>query len=289
MDELPDARLLLTCDRRERIEIVAGAASLHGLQRVREAASGAAASSEPLLQAAGALALGALGIDDAESRDRLSLAAGRLVGSADPGVREAVAEALGMCSTDGRMTLPLLLLADDSDPTVRLAAVQGLSVPADDEPEDGGVVAVVLLRRFADPEPDVRDFAVFALGVNRDVDGPALRDALFERLDDNGAGTSGEAAVALARRGDRRVLPALTRHLAHEDVGNLWVEAAAELGEPTLLPALLSLRDAGWAQDDARPQVLEDAIRACRRMGLHGMAAEESDTPERLEDGRRDG
>jgi HEAT repeat protein len=215
------------------------------------------------MQAAGILALGALGIDDAASRGALATAAATLVGSEDDDVREAVAQAAGMCSTDGRMTLPLLVLADDASTAVRLAAVRGLAVSADDEPDDGGDVAALLLRRFDDPDPDVRDFAVFALGVNRDVDTPAIRDALLQRLDDDEADTAGEAAVALARRGDRRVLPALKERLARADVGNLWVEAAAELADPVTLPALLALWHAGWAKDDARPQVLLEAIQAC--------------------------
>jgi HEAT repeat protein len=204
-----------------------------------------------------------LGIDDADSRDLLASTARSLVGSGDVDVREAVAEAAGLCSTDGRMTLPLLLLADDSETVVRLAAVYGLAVPSDDEPEDGGEVVALLLRRFDDVDPEVRDIAVFGLGVNRDVDSPAIRDALLHRLDDEGADTAGEAAVALARRHDRRVMPTLMGRLTRADVGNLWVEAAAELADPTALPALLALRESGWADNDDRPYVLDDAIRAC--------------------------
>lgn len=263
MDELLDARLLMGADRYERIRLVLEAASSHGGERLRAAASAAVDGPRPLMQAAGVLVLGALGIDDAHSRDLLAAASRNLLASEDADVREAVAEAAGLCSTDGRMTLPLLVLGDDREAAVRLAAIQGLAVPSDDEPEDGGAVAPLLLRRFADETPEIRDYAVFALGVTRDVDSPTIRDALVERLDDDGADTAGEAAVALARRGDRRVLPALASRLALADAGNLWVEAAAELAEPSLLADLLALRDSGWADHDARPYVLEDAIRAC--------------------------
>jgi hypothetical protein len=263
VDELLDVRLLLGSEQLERIDLVLEAAAAHGVPRVREAAGRAASSPRPLLQAAGVLALGALGIDDAASRDLLATAAVTLVGSKDDSVREAVADAAGLCSTDGRMTLPLLVLADDASTAVRLAAVRGLAVSADDEPDDGGDVATLLLRRFDDPDATVRDFAVPALGVNRDVDSPAIRDALVRRLVDEEADAAGEAAVALAMRADRRVLPLLLEHLGRPDVGNLWVEAAAELADPVTLPALLALRDAGWAEHDDRPQILAAAIQAC--------------------------
>lgn len=263
VQELLDVRLLLSAEGYDGIRLVLEAVEEHGLDQVRAAAGRAARAPVALEQAAAVLTLGALGIDDEASRDLLVAVATGLVASADAGVREALADGLGWCSTDGRTTLALLVLADDEEPAVRLSAVQGLCVSADGEPEDGGEVAALLLRRFDDPEPLVRDWAVFALGVNRDLDTPALRTALLARLNDDAADTAGEAAVALARRRDARVLPVLVEHLAGTDVGNLWVEAAAELAEPALLPALLALRDAGWGDEDARPEVLDHAIASC--------------------------
>lgn len=261
--DLLDVRLLMSSDHSDAIRLVLDAVDDHGLHRVRDAADRATRGDVPLGQASGICALGALGIDDESSRDLLVAAATGLVGSADSGVTEAVARGLGLCSTDGRTTLALLVLADDGDASVRLAAVQGLAVPADDEPEHGGEVATQLLRRFEDPDPAVRDFAVFALGVTRPVDTPLIRRALMDRLQDDEADTAGEAAVALARRGDARVLPVLRDRLTGTDVGNLWVEAAAELAEPSLLPMLLALREMGWGVNDPRPEVLIEAISRC--------------------------
>jgi hypothetical protein len=59
--------------------------------------------------------------------------------------------------------------------------------------------------------------------------------------------------VGLARRGDPRVFPLLVDRLADSDVGNLIVEAAAELADPRLLPALRKLQAAGWQQTDPLP------------------------------------
>jgi HEAT repeat protein len=70
----------------------------------------------------------------------------------------------------------------------------------------------------------------------------------------------------LGRRGDTRWLPVLLERLKDPDVGNLWVEAAAELADPSALPLLLHLLGLGWGQGDPRPQVLDAAIN--RRSGF---------------------
>jgi hypothetical protein len=110
-----------------------------------------------------------------------------------------------------------------------------------------------------DPEVQVRDWATFALGTQVEVDTPELRQALVERLADEDDNTRAEAVVGLARRGDRRMLPALREELASDSVGSLAVEAAALIGEPQLHPLLVALRGR-WDGES-----LEDAIRACSR------------------------
>jgi HEAT repeat protein len=102
------------------------------------------------------------------------------------------------------------------------------------------------------------------LGTRAGNDSQEIRDAFVERLDDPGADTAGEAAVALSIWRDPRVLPMLKRVLATPDVGNLYVEAAAELGDPELLPLLRKLKTDGWQDhDEPRPYVLDQALEAC--------------------------
>jgi len=127
---------------------------------------------------------------------------------------------------------------------------------------DGPVVAA-LLQALRDPRAGVRDWAAFGLGVQRDVDTPQMRDALYGLLSDPEEDTAGEAAVGLARRKDPRLLDPLQARLSGTDVGNLWVEAAAELGDRRLLPVLLQLKASGWQNDEPRPSVLDDAIERC--------------------------
>ncbi len=62
-----------------------------------------------------------------------------------------------------------------------------------------------------------------------------------------------------------RAFDAIMAALASEEpeAGNLVVEAAAELADPRLHPALLALRERGWARDDPRPWWLDQAIKRC--------------------------
>jgi HEAT repeat protein len=236
---------------------------LNDVDEVLSAANVWVRRTEPDVQAVGLDLLGELGVNVPAARDRLVEAGEALVHSADCDVRWSLALALGSNSTDGRTTSLLLALMGDEDEDVRFRATAGLSVPADDEPADSPVVDA-LLRALDDPCADVRDWAAFALGVQRDVDTPKVRDALLARLsDDDEADTAGEAAVGLARRRDPRVFDPLLERLTGGDVGNLWVEAAAELGDPRLLPALLELKASGWQDDEPRPAVLDEAIQRC--------------------------
>lgn len=219
---------------------------------------------QPDVQAVGLDLLGELGVNLEAARDQLIDVGNDLRTSDDCDVRWSLAGALGSNSTDGRTTPLLPALMDDDDEDVRFRATAGLSVSADDEPAAGPVIDA-LLKALDDPCADVRDWVAFALGVQRDVDTPQVRDALLARIADadDEADTPGEAAVGLARRGDLRVFEPLLGRLSGPDVGNLWVEAAAELGEARLLPALLELKSSGWQDDDPRPGVLDDAIARC--------------------------
>ncbi|WP_084259732.1 HEAT repeat domain-containing protein [Microtetraspora malaysiensis] len=176
-------------------------------------------------------------------------------------VREAAAHALATICDDERVLFPLLRFAADPDADIRWQVARGIPVGVDPLPEDAVRVLLALMR---DPDAEVRDWATMKLGSRAENDTKEIRDAFVERLDDPGANTAGEAAVALAIRHDPRVLPTLKRVLATPDVGNLYVEAAAELGDPELLPLLERLKTDGWPDDDEpRHQALDQALQAC--------------------------
>ena len=110
-----------------------------------------------------------------------------------------------------------------------------------------------LSAAFEDDDPEVRDWAVFDLGAQLNVDGLVVRDALGRRSDDDGGNTAGEAAVTPARRGDSRAFDVLVFELARSDVGNRYVEAAGELGTTAGTPPTGARRSTCTCTESLRP------------------------------------
>lgn len=174
---------------------------------------------------------------------------------ADPEVLVAIGFALGH-RNDARAVAPMLRHLDHPDDDVRDGVRSALS--CQDHP--AAITGLIVLS--ADRNSDIRDWATFGLGSLCAVDTPELRAALVERLGDPDPDTRGEAIVGLARRGDRRALPALLEDLAGGG-GTLTCEAAELFADPQLLPALLALRE-DWADaEDYKRNALEEAIAAC--------------------------
>src|SRR5207237_1663561 len=176
-------------------------------------------------------------------------------------VRRSAISALGH-QWDGRSLPTLLQRQFDADANVRWAVAQAIPNVVSAPPEPTAVAALMALMR--DEDSDVRDWATFGIGSLLDVDGNEIRQALTERLDDPDGDTAGEALVGLARRGDLGIVDRVNALLANPKVGNLIVEAAGELADPRLIPALERLREAGWAASDPLGGILETAIGACR-------------------------
>lgn len=176
------------------------------------------------------------------------------LGQAGVKLRRAAANALACIVDDPRVLGPLLRFAGDPDPVVRWQVARGIPVGVDPLPPEAVEALTKMLR---DEDSDVRDWAAFALGV-RENDTPELRDALARLLFDADDDTAAEAAYALALRKDPRVLPVVQRALTQPTIGRLYVEAAAALADPELLPALRGLKESGFGDVD-----LERAIEAC--------------------------
>jgi HEAT repeat protein len=158
--------------------------------------------------------------------------------------------------------IPLVLrYKNHPDADVRFGVVFGLLGYEDEE----AISSLIELSRDADA--DVRDWATFGLGEQIDADMPAICAALYERLLHDTGEIQGEAMLGLARRRDERVfgplLAAIEADAATGYSGTLPLDAAAELGDPRLYPALLRLRanwrdERGWVRD-----ALEEAIERC--------------------------
>jgi HEAT repeat protein len=116
-----------------------------------------------------------------------------------------------------------------------------------------------------DSNEDVRDWATFNLHLGLDaerINKQEIKDAFYDRLNDQNEETRYEAIVGLALCKDARVLPVLIEALAEKDVWDLAIEAAREMAHPALLPSLKALRL--WWSDSVRPDILDHAIDSCR-------------------------
>jgi HEAT repeat protein len=144
-------------------------------------------------------------------------------------------------------------LASHSDVNVRRALVGALS--GRDEP----LALQTLMSLMQDSEAIIRDWATFELGIMSDADSPQIRDAFAKRLLDEYREARNEALVSLAKRQDPRVIPAILRELARDDVGESAIEAAGLMPDPSFLPELEAILATNPDDDD-----IIAAIEACR-------------------------
>lgn len=150
----------------------------------------------------------------------------------------------------------LVALSSHASKDVRYALAVAL-------PSSGGAVSSsLLIALMNDTDEEVRNWATFGLGSQREVDSPLIRDALLARTSDAHAETRGEAIAGLAIRQDPRVLEPLLRDLRASTVGRLTVEAARDLASSELLPDLQAL--VPWWDVDQK--LLAEAIAACSPM-----------------------
>ena len=170
----------------------------------------------------------------------------------DENALQSAAMALGRTG-DSRAIEKLLELKTHENAEIRFAVVHGLLTIEDEE----SVKALIELS--TDEDEDVRNWATFGLGSQIEIDTPEIRDALFNRLDEDDHEIRGEALVGLALRKDQRVFTPLFKELASENVGTLAVEAALELGDPKLCDSLKDLET--WWEMDA--DLLKSAITTC--------------------------
>jgi HEAT repeat protein len=89
-----------------------------------------------------------------------------------------------------------------------------------------------LLALMQDVDQEVRDWATFGLGVQGDLDSKEIRDALYQRMTDPNRDVLEESLVGLAKRQDRRALPALIAKLNEPEISIRITDAAESfLGE----------------------------------------------------------
>ena len=155
--------------------------------------------------------------------------------------------------------IPYLVdLMDHSDPRVRHGVVMGLS-GFDDERS-----AESLIILSSDSDFDVRNWATFGLASQCDIDTPALRRALFERISDKEYEIRGEALIGLAVRNDLRITDAVIGELKGEFNGDWAVEAAMLLArEDFCFPLKLLKLKLSSDMERRFMENIDDAISTC--------------------------
>ena len=115
---------------------------------------------------------------------------------------------------------------DHPDQDVRFAVALALGCFPNDPQAVRGLTKLTM-----DSCSDVRDWAVFGLGVQGDCDSPEIRETLLRCLNDIDEDVREEAAVGLGKRHDQRLIPQLRAILDHGEISGRIAEAATGLLE----------------------------------------------------------
>jgi len=201
---------------------------LLGTREVLDKAVELTKSADAARRARGADILGQLGVRPGAASasfvaERLQALLRLLNGESDPEVLRSVIVALGHLREPAGLRA-ILPYSEHPDEDVRQAIA--FALPGGLEDAD---VIETLLRLMRDSDSDVRDWATFGLGTQSEADSSAIRDALFDRFEDEDRDTRAEAVVGLAKRQDLRTLPVILDELEREVYGVLYEEAAAHL------------------------------------------------------------
>lgn len=190
----------------------------------------------------------------------------------DPRLRRYLALALRELREPRAFDALIAAVREDADVETRLYAAWALgdlgdprSVPA-------------LLPLLESDDPDLRKIAAYALGSLRDA--PDVDDALAPLVHDPVEDVAWNAALSLARRGDRRGLPLLRRMLDRDyldrvrrpDEHGLPRPLTAAQREEAMINALRSLAGLGEASDRAALERLRDADPSLRVRAAAGEA-----------------
>ena len=138
-------------------------------------------------------------------------------------------------SYDHRVVKEIVVLANHKSSQVRFGVVQALTG------HEYPLAIKTLIKLSKDFSKEVRDWATFGLGSQIDSNTPAIRKALRSRLNEKDDEIRGEALLGLAKRRAKRISSVIIKELQKRRPIFLVLEAAEEVRDPKVLPALRDL------------------------------------------------
>ncbi|HAV9713206.1 TPA: lyase [Escherichia coli] len=174
-------------------------------------------------------------LDDHNSLKRISSARVLQLRGGQDAVRLAIESTAQRCKKNQIYSPKIVeqsqITAFDKSTNVRRATAFAISVINDK------ATIPLLINLLKDPNGDVRNWAAFAININK-YDNSDIRDCFVEMLQDKNEEVRIEAIIGLSYRKDKRVLSVLCDELKKNTVYDDIIEAAGELGDKTLLPVL---------------------------------------------------
>ncbi|MBW4504459.1 MAG: HEAT repeat domain-containing protein [Scytonema hyalinum WJT4-NPBG1] len=251
-------QIALTVDNEDTAWDAVMTLQFRGDSQVLEVASMLCESQNPQERQLGADILGQLGIPYRTFPDEsLTILLRLLEREEDTSVLQSIGIALGHLH-DAKAIPALVKLKNYTSESVRFGVVVGL-LGYEEE-----LAITTLIELSSDEDTEVRNWATFGLGSQIETDTTAIKEALFERFlkenPDENYEIYGEALVGLAKRKDERILTRLIEELSCDCVGVLAIEAADEMADSRLYPALMRLKE--WWNE--KSDLLESAISNCK-------------------------
>jgi HEAT repeat protein len=205
----------------------------------------------------GATIIGQLGLPERTFPSKSFLCLARMLQTeTDPDTLQAIAVGFGHLENPRCIEL-LTPLKNHPANIVRWGIAHGISGHNDP------VAIQTLIELSADEDEEIRDWATFGLGSLIDADSQQIRDALWARVTDTFEDARAEALAGLARRKDPRVADLLLRELDADQVDIMFIDAAEEFADLSLLPVLMKLKVRWPVERVEEEQWLDKAIQSC--------------------------
>jgi hypothetical protein len=113
-----------------------------------------------------------------------------------------------------------------------------------------------------DKIPTIRDWATFGIGTQSERDTERIREALWNRVDDQDITTRFEAIVGLAKRKDPKIKAIIERELLNDEFGTLIFDAIEALNDKDFIPFLQKTLDTNKNNEEVN-QVWLNSLQDC--------------------------